>query len=135
MHQLQSLVIYGPVKDLCSLKNLTKLTDLYLINRGITDIACLKDLKELVVINLRNNTIKSLVGLAPMPALTHLRVENTLIEELSMLTGKQDMFDVKAKGTPLRWCSPKTARDIKNGVSCLNPDGTEKSWWKRALRW
>ncbi len=134
LHQLKSLVIYGPVKDVCSLKNLTKLTLLYLINSGIKDVACLKDLKELVIMDLGDNPIKSLAELAPMPALTHLRVENTLIEDLSAFTGKQDMFDVNAKGAPLRWCSPKTARDIKNGVSCLNPDGTEKPWWKRALR-
>lgn len=134
LHKLESLVIYGPVKDVCSLRNLKKLTLLYLINSGVSDVACLKDLKELVVMDLGGNPIKSISELAPMPALTHLRVDNTLIEDLSAFTGKQDMFDVNAKGAPLRWCSPKTARDIKKGVSCLNPDGTEKPWWKRALR-
>jgi internalin A len=134
LQNLQSLVIYGPVNDVCSLKGLKQLTSLYLVKSGIRDISCLKDLKELAVINLRGNPITSIAELAPLPMLRNLHIKNTLIEDLSALTGNPNAYIFETDGAPLRWCSPKTAKDIKKGVSCFNPDGTEKPWWKRALR-
>ncbi len=134
LQNLQSLVIYGPVNDVCSLKGLRKLTSLYLIKSDIRDISCLKDLKELVAIALQGNPIKSIAELAPLPKLRNLHIEDTLIEDLSALTGNPNMYLLDTDGAPLRWCSPKTAKDIKKGVSCFNADGTEKPWWKRALR-
>jgi internalin A len=134
LQNLQSLVIYGPVNDVCSLKGLKKLTSLRLVNSGIRDISCLKDLKELVDVTLSGNPITSIAALAPLPKLMNLSIEDTLIEDLSALTGNPNAYIFKADGAPLRWCSPKTAKDIKKGVSCFNADGTEKPWWKRALR-
>jgi internalin A len=134
LNNLQSLAIYGPVRDVCSLKGLNKLTDLYLIKNGIQNISCLKDLKELVGITLDGNPIKSLAEMVPLPLLRNLNIGGTLIEDLSVLTGNPIMAIVNHEGAPLRWCSPKTPSDIKKGVSCLNADGTEKPWWKRALR-
>ena len=134
LQQLQVLTIYGPVRDVCNLKNLKQLYLMYLVNSEIRDVTCLKDLKELVSITLDNNPIRNISALAPLPKLTNLRVENTQIEDLSAFTGNPNMFVVEARGTPLRWCSPKSAEDIKKGVSCLNPDGSEKPWWKRLLR-
>jgi internalin A len=134
LQNLQSLVIYGPVKDVCSLNGLKKLTALYLVKSEIRDISCLKDLKELVAITLQGNAIKSIAELAPLPMLRNLHIEDTLIEDLSALTGNPIMYLLTTDGAPLRWCSPKTAKDIQKGVSCFNADGTEKPWWKRALR-
>jgi internalin A len=133
LQNLQSLVIYGPVNDVCSIKDLKKLTTLYLIANGIRDVSCLKDLKELGNVALSDNPITSIAGLAPLPKLRNLSIENTLIEDLSALSGNPIMAIVNYDGTPLRWCSPKTPSDIKKGVSCLNPDGSEKPWWKRAI--
>jgi hypothetical protein len=84
---------------------------------------------------LRGNPIKSIAELAPLPKLINLSINNTLIEDLSAFTGKRDMFIVEAEGTPLRWCSPKTAPEIQRGVSCFYPDGKEKPWWRQMLRW
>lgn len=134
LQNLQSLVIYGPVKDVCSLAGLKKLTSLRFIKNGIRDISCLKDLKELVDVTLSGNPIKSIAELAPLPMLMNLSIQDTLIGDLSALTGNPNAYIFDIDGAPLRWCSPKTATDIKNGVSCLNADGTEKPWWKRALR-
>ncbi len=134
LQNLQSLVIYGPVNDVCSLGGLKQLTSLYLVKSGARDIACLKDLKNLAVINLRGNSIKSIAELAPLPMLRNLHIEDTLIEDLSALSGNPNMYLLDTDGAPLRWCSPKTAEQIKKGVSCLNADGTEKPWWKRALK-
>jgi internalin A len=134
LQNLQSLVIYGPVKDVCSFNGLKKLTDLYLVKSGIRDISCLKDLKELVAITLFGNPIKSIADLVPLPNLRNLDIENTLIEDLSALTGNPNMYILNTDGAPLRWCSPKSVNDIKKGVSCLSADGSEKPWWKRALR-
>ncbi len=134
LQNLQSLVIYGPVKDVCSLNGLKKLTALYLVKSEIRDISCLKDLKELVAITLQGNPIKSIAELAPLPMLRNLHIEDTLIEDLSALTGNPIMYLLTTDGAPLRWCSPKSVNDIKKGMSCLNADGTEKPWWKRALR-
>jgi internalin A len=134
LQDLQSLVVYGPVKDVCSLGGLKQLTSLYLVKSGILDISCLKNLKNLAVINLRGNPIKSIAELAPLPMLRNLHIEDTLIEDLSALTGNPNMYLLDTDGAPLRWCSPKTAKDIKKSVSCFNADGTEKPWWKRALR-
>ena len=132
---LKSLVIYGPVKDVCSLKELTQLTALTLLSSGVQDISCLKNLKELVDITLQGNPIKSIAELAPLPNLMNLSIQNTLIEDLSALTGNPNMYIVEAEGTPLRWCSPKTAPEIQRGVSCFYPDGKEKPWWRRLWRW
>lgn len=134
LQNLQSLVIYGPVNDVCSLNSLKKLTTLYLIKSGIRDISCLKDLKELGNIALTGNPITSIAELAPLPKLRNLSIEDTLIEDLSALTGNPNAYIFETDGAPLRWCSPKTASDIKKGVSCFNADGTEKPWWKRVLR-
>jgi internalin A len=134
LQNLQSLVIYGPIKDVCSFAGLKQLTSLYLVKSSVSDISCLRDLKELAVINLRGNPIKSIAGLAPLPMLRNLHIEDTLIEDLSALTGNPNMYLLDTDGAPLRWCSPKTAKDIKKSVSCFNADGTEKPWWKRALR-
>ncbi len=134
LQNLESLVIYGPVNDVCSLKGLKKLTSLRLVKSGIRDISCLKDLKELVDVTLSGNPIKSIAELAPLPKLMNLSIDDTLIEDLSALTGNPNAYIFDTDGAPLRWCSPKTASDIKKGVSCLSADGTEKPWWKRALR-
>ena len=134
LQNLQRLVINGPVNDVCSLKGLKKLTTLYLIKTGIRDVSCLKDLKELVAIALDGNPIKSIAELAPLPKLRNLYIEDTLIEDLSALTGNPNAYIYDTDGAPLRWCSPKTAKDIQKGVSCFNANGTEKPWWKRALR-
>lgn len=134
LKNLQSLVIYGPVQDICTLKNLINLTDIYLVESGLVDISCLKDLKKLDGLTIDKNPIKSISALAPLPVLRNLSIENTLIEDLSALTGNPNMYILEADGAPLRWCSPKTAEDIKIGVSCLNADGTEKPWWKRLFR-
>jgi hypothetical protein len=134
LKNLQSLVIYGPVQDVCGLGGLKKLTTLYLIGSGIRDVSCLKGLKELGNVALSDNPIKSLSALAPLPVLRNLSIKNTLIEDLSAFTGNPNMYILEADGAPLRWCSPKTAEDIKKGVSCLNADGTEKPWWKRLFR-
>ena len=134
LQSLRSLVIYGPVKDVCSLGGLKQLSSLHLIRSGIRDISCLKNLKELVDITLQGNPITSVSGLAPLPKLMNLTVSDTLIEDLSALTGNPNMYILEADNAPLRWCSPKSAEDIKKGVSCLNADGTEKPWWKRMLR-
>ena len=134
LQQLQVLTIYGPVRDVCNLKNLKQLYILYLINAGIKDISCLKEFKELADVNLRGNPIKSVASWAALPKLRNLSIDNTLVEDLSAFAGNRNMSIVEARGTPLRWCSPKSAEDIKKGVSCLNPDGSEKPWWKRLLR-
>jgi internalin A len=134
LQNLRGMAIYGPVNDVCSLAGLKQLTNLYLIKSGIRDISCLKDLKELVDINLRGNPIKSIAQLAPLPVLMNLSIQDTLIEDLSALTGNPNAYIFETDGAPLRWCSPKTAKDIKKSVSCFNADGTEKPWWKRALR-
>ena len=134
LQNLKSLVIYGPVKDVCSLAGLKQLTSLRLVKSGIQDISCLKDLKELVDITLSGNPIKSIAELAPLPKLMNLSIQDTLIKDLSALTGNPNAYIFDTDGAPLRWCSPKTAVQIKKGVSCLNADGTEKPWWKRALR-
>jgi hypothetical protein len=131
---LESIVIYGRITDVCSFAGLKKMTSLFLIESGIKDVSCLKDLKRLEFINLRGNPIKSLATLAPLPALRNLYVKNTQIEDLSALTGNPNMYILETDGAPLRRCSPKTAEDITKGVSCFNADGTEKSWWKRLLR-
>jgi hypothetical protein len=135
LRELKSLVIYGPVKDVCSLNNLIQVDGLHLIGSGIRDISCLKNLKELAFIDLGDNPIRSIAELAPLPKLTNLSINNTLIEDLSAFTGNPDMFVVRAEGTPLRWCSPKTAPEIKRGLSCFYPDGKEKPWWRQMLRW
>jgi internalin A len=134
LQNLQSLAIYGPVNDVCSLNSLKKLTTLYLIKSGIRDISCLKDLKELGNISLTGNPITSIAGLSPLPMLRNLSIDDTLIEDLSALTGNLNMYLLDTDGAPLRWCSPKTVSDIQKGVSCFNANGTEKPWWKRAIR-
>jgi Leucine-rich repeat (LRR) protein len=135
LENLKGLAVYGAVKDVCSLAGLRKLNNLYLIKSGIRDISCLKGLKELVDVNLRGNPITSISELAPLPKLMNLSIEDTLIEDLSAFTGNPNAYIFETSGTPLRWCSPKNASDIKKGVSCFNADGTEKPWWKRLLRW
>ncbi len=134
LQNLKGMAIYGPFSDVCSLAGLKQLTSLRLVKSGIRDISCLKDLKELVDITLSGNPIKSIAELAPLPMLMNLSIQDTLIEDLSALTGNPNAYIFDTDGAPLRWCSPKTAKDIKKGVSCLNADGTEKPWWKRALR-
>jgi internalin A len=134
LQKLQSLVIYGPVNNVCNLAGLKQLTSLRLVKSGIRDISCLKDLKELVDITLSGNPITSIAALAPLPMLMNLSIQDTLIEDLSALTGNPNAYIFDTDGAPLRWCSPKTAKDIKKSVSCFNADGTEKPWWKRALR-
>ena len=137
LHKLQGLAVYGPVSDVCSFRDLVNLESLYLKRANIDNVFCLKKLDKLYALVIDGSPVKDISALASLPKLKILSLRNTLVTDLSAFTIQNNVTigSIDATGAPLRWCSPKTAEDVKKGISCLNPDGTEKSWWKRALRW
>lgn len=137
LHKLQGLAVYGPVSNVCSFRDLVNLESLYLQRANIENISCLKKLDKLYALVIDGSPVKDVSALASLPKLKILSLRNTLVTDLSAFTIQNNVTigSIDATGAPLRWCSPKTAEDVKKGISCLNPDGTEKPWWKRALRW
>jgi len=76
--------------------------------------------------------------LKKLPKLTILDISNPQVTDargiLSNTNVDPKYLAFSADNTPLKICSPKNTKDIREGKSCFEKDGkTLKSWWKRCL--
>jgi Leucine-rich repeat (LRR) protein len=154
MSNLNSLSIMRvQIPDLCTIASLNRLEVLSLTRANISNIKCLKNLKDIDELSLSENPIQDLVPLehlsklrilkinsipaksiqplAKLKELNILEINYSGVEDVSPISGRPNFSNLSTEGTHLRWCSPKDAIDVQKGRSCLNPDGSEKPWWKR----
>ena len=143
------------IKNICALNALKSLSNLSLTENNLTAIDCPLKLPELERISIYKNPISNVEFARTLPKLagvalgytnvssiepltgkriTYLKIDNSPITDLSPLAGDKGMGVVITENVPLLWCSPKSAKEIVKGVSCLDENGKEKSWWQRLLR-
>jgi len=77
-----------------------RVTELYLIDRGIADLAALAALPRLKVLNLRGNRIANLQPLAGLAHLQKLGLDGNQVSDLSPLLGLRQLKVVDLYGNP-----------------------------------
>lgn len=135
------------LEDISSLTNLKKLERLDLGNaKFITNIDFVVNFSKLSSLSIDNTNVENIDILKNVQTLKYLNIKNTKVRDASAITGRQDFtlsaYDAiffnspftRFEEAPLRWCSPKNSKDVKEGKSCFEKDGkTLKPWWKRML--
>jgi Leucine-rich repeat (LRR) protein len=130
--QLERLAaVRANIRDIECLRNFKKITELYLDGNPIQDLRPLENLNNLSWLEIREVPVKSIAPLAKLKYLNILNINHSKVEDASPISGRPNFSNLSTEGTHLRWCSPKDAIDVQKGRSCLNPDGSEKPWWKR----
>ena len=144
LKELKELEIVNiPIKDLSALSNLKNLTELTLDKIPVTDLTPLIPMDKLRRINLKIVPVSDLSPLAKMKALDTLVFFGTNVKYLSVLKDSKTLKTViwnrkyyqHIKYRTLANCSPKNMKEIREGKTCFNEDGTLKPLWKRVLRW
>jgi len=100
------------IKDFSFVNRFENLNKLYINNNGITNIDVIKNHQKLETVIVSNSKIYDISILNTLPNLKY-----TKIDDYDAFAGE-----------------PKNLKEIKEGQSCLNKDGTLKSWWKRLLK-
>ena len=134
------------LEDMNLLTKLKKLEGLNLSNnKFITNIDFVINFPKLRSLSIDNTNVENIDILKNVQTLKYLNIKNTKVSDASAITGKQDFilraYDAiffnspftRFEEAPLRWCSPKNSKDIEEGKSCFEKDGTLKVFWKRWL--
>mgnify|MGYP001773748273 FL=1 len=144
LNNFKNLTFFSPpksvtVEDMKMLIDLKKLKTLSLDNnKHITNIDFLLNFPNIEQLSLRNTSIKDISVLKKIPRLITLDISDTQVTDASGILTNTDVNPMyllfKARNTPLKICSPKNTKDIREGKSCFEKDGkTLKPWWKRWL--
>ena len=79
------------IHDLSGIQNLSGLTDLALMNRGLTDIGPLAELTGLINLNLHTNWISDIGPLSGLTNLVRLRIAENPVADISALSGLTEL--------------------------------------------
>ncbi len=162
LSQLTTLEISGlkgkePSLNLCDLKGLKNLKKLTLHNTGLKDLKCIDNFKELETLSIIGSQLKDIDDIRHLKKLQSLFLENTPVTNLCVLSELPNLTRINLKKTGVRnlgclhtstslqvifatahkfsWCSPTSYEELKSGISCFNKDGTEKSFFRKALQY
>lgn len=145
--QLEALTVYGDIKDISALSNLTKLKklsvggnkisnisvlsklteleELSLSYNKISDISALSELTKLKDLNLIRNKISDISSLTDLTALEYLRLQENEISDVSPLAGHTNLSFLALDGNPIGDISPLASLDSQTEI-CLR--GTNLAW-------
>lgn len=123
------------VRDLSPLQNLPKLKKLTLKDVPVSDISPLAKMKRLEELSFFKTKIKYLSPLNESKTLNYILNENRYeFFTKRMLSGGLQSWAQTVGDRSLAHCSPIDIKELREGISCFNEDGTLKPWWKRILR-
>jgi Leucine-rich repeat (LRR) protein len=109
-----------------------QLETLRLSGRGITTLNAVSGLKQLHELHL-HAPVKDLTPLKRMPQLTDLSLYDVPVDDLSLLASLPNLEDLDVDKMQLQRCSPENVRELREGKSCYEKNGTLKPLWKRWL--
>ena len=88
-------------------------------------------MQKLRTLKLTKNPISNIKPLLALHTLEFLKVDATGVQDISLLAPLPKLRVVDVYPSQLRDCSPKDIKELRAGKSCLNTDGTQKSWWQK----
>ena len=119
-------------EDLTNLTLLKNLRILDLEDTKIINIDFIEKNLNIKKLNISNTKVQNVDILKNILTLRSFDLSNTRISDISVLSGRKDLKLI-TKDTSLKICSPKNTKDVKEGKSCYEKDGTLKLFWKRWL--
>jgi len=119
-------------EDLTNLTLLKNLRILDLEDTKIINIDFIEKILNIKKLNISNTKVQNVDILKNILTLRSFDLSNTRISDIRVLSGRKDLKLI-TKDTSLKICSPKNTKDVKEGKSCYEKDGTLKPFWKRWL--
>ena len=110
----------GNVSDITPLENLTELKNLVLVFNKVSDITSLQGLTQLEKLDLTNNQVSSIAPLQSLSRLYLLDLSDNQISDLSPLQGLTELQSIELSGNPITDISPLVENEGLTGNPGFN---------------